>query len=51
MWLDAGGAGSASHKVYACNAGDIRDTGLIPESGGGHDNLLHDQRSPVDYSP
>jgi len=31
--LDIGGTGSASHKENACNAGDIRDTGLIPGRG------------------
>ena len=36
--------GGASSKESACNAGHLRDVGLIPglgrSSGGGHDNLL-----------
>ena len=47
----SGSPGGASDKESPANAGDVRDMGLIPESGGGHGNLLHGQRSLVDYSP
>ena len=57
-----GGTGGKEHPP--ANAGDIKDTGLIPGSGrspgGGHDNPLqysclenqsHGQRSLAGYSP
>ena len=47
----SGSPGGASDKESLANAGDTRDVGLIPESGGGLGNLLRGQRSLVDYSP
>ena len=47
----SGSTGGANDKESPANARDIRDMGLIPESGGGYDNVLHGQRSLVDYSP
>ena len=42
-------------KNLPANAGDVRDTGSIPElgrsPGGGHGKTAHGQRSLVDYSP
>ena len=42
-------------KNLPANAGDVRDTGSIPElgrsPGGEHGKKAHGQRSLVDYSP
>ena len=46
----SGSPGGANDKESPANARDIRDTGSIPESGGGRGSLLHGKRSLMDYS-